>query len=403
MTDVEFACTDLTLPAAGSQTVRTLLSRYLARQYRDLLKLRIPGGDTVAPALTVLQRHCRGLAASAPGPLFSALQHSAIGGSIRFLCDGALTAKQAPQWATELAALLYAELALAGAPPPPMLLAPAPPRLIVASTGTAVRFPAGTSTVRLHAEGMTVVTSKGATILAWEEIRARRSPVVETSHVPLAGRTMLALADDSPLATFETHPDKQGNRLDMGGRPVDEWVTALSEALALVRFGVPDIADEIELLIEQLVPVGYDAERHLSASFRESIGTIYLSLHPEVLTIAEALIHEHAHNKINMLWTLAPVLTNGFTPLYASPFRPDPRPLHGVLLGVHAFLPVERLYEQLAAEGHPSMRLPDIDRRRARVRERNAAASAMLARHAQPTASGRSVMDEIARWDAHFA
>ena len=40
------------------------------------------------------------------------------------------------------------------------------------------------------------------------------------------------------------------------------------------------------------VPVGWDEQRHLSASYQEAIGTVYLSLHPNPLTLAEALIHE---------------------------------------------------------------------------------------------------------------
>ena len=41
-------------------------------------------------ALAVLQRHCRTLATTAPGPLFSALQHTNVCGLIRFLSGGAL-------------------------------------------------------------------------------------------------------------------------------------------------------------------------------------------------------------------------------------------------------------------------------------------------------------------------
>jgi len=119
--------------------------------------------------------------------------------------------------------------------------------------------------------------------------------------------------------------------------------------------------------------------------------------------ITEALIHEHSHNKINMLWTLAPVLHNAFTPLYTSPFRPDPRPLHGVLLGVHAFLPIEGMYEELQARDHPAIRGSGFEERRRRVRERNAQACEMLETHAQPTETGRGVLDEIARCNSHYS
>ena len=403
MSDVVYTCSDLTVPAEGSTTVRTLLSRYLGRQYRDFLKLRLARTSHEAQGLEALQRHCRALAASSPGPLFSAVQHTTIGGLIRFLADGGIESSDAARWVGSLVASIYAELALAGAAAPPMLLGARWPRVIVASAGVSVRFPAHTSTLRLHPDGLTMAASSGVTTLTWEDVRTARSPLVERACIPLTGRCGFALADDSPVAQFETHPDKSGSGLDLGGHAVDEWVALLKEALALVRIGVPAIADEIELLIQRLVPVGYDAERHLSASYGEYVGTIYLSLHPDVLTLAEALIHEHSHNKINMLWTLAPVLTNAFMPLYSSPFRPDPRPLHGVLLGVHAFLPIERLYEELLARDHPAVRGAGFEQRRRLVRERNAQACDMLDAHAQPTETGRGVLDEITRWNTHFS
>src|SRR6185503_4671918 len=91
----------------------------------------------------------------------------------------------------------------------------------------------------------------------------------------------------------------------------------------------------------------------LSASYQEAIGTIYMTLHPSLMTMAEAVIHEFSHNKINALFELDDVLENAWAPLYTSPVRPDPRPLHGVLLAVHAFLPVARLYERMIEQGDP--------------------------------------------------
>jgi len=403
MSDPGFVCTDLTVPSQGSQTVRTLFSRYLGRQYRDFLKLRLAGATHEALALGALQRHCRGLATTSPGPLFSALQHTTVGGLIRYLADGAIASPEGLRWTGHLVASLYAELALGGAAPPPILV-PAPlSRLIVGGVGVCIQFPDRTSTLRLHPDGLTLAGPTGVTTLTWDDVRRGDSPLIVPAVVPLKGRCTFALVDDSPVAQFETHPDKSGNGLDLGGRTSAEWVASLQEALDLVRLGVPAIADEIELLIEQVIPVGYDRERHLSASYAEYVGTIYLSLHPDSLTLAEALIHEHSHNKINMLWTLAPVLHNAFTPLYTSPFRPDPRPLHGVLLGVHAFLPIEGMYEELLARDHPAIRGSGFEERRRRVRERNAQACEMLDSHAQPTDTGRGVLDEIVRWNAHYS
>jgi HEXXH motif-containing protein len=141
----------------------------------------------------------------------------------------------------------------------------------------------------------------------------------------------------------------------------------------------------------------------MSASYQEVIGNIYMTLHPDPLTMAEAIVHEFSHNKINMLFTLDAVLENAFFPLYSSPIRPDPRPLHGVLLAVHAFLPVERMYERMCSAGHPLSEHPRFKARQQQVRENNQAATETVLENGKATPIGRGVLDEIAQWNRYFA
>ncbi len=207
------------------------------------------------------------------------------------------------------------------------------------------------------------------------------------------GDIVLCTIDNNPLRDLEAHPDKDGNAMNLGGRDAQEWVASLREALAIVERALPDFRAEIDLLLQQVVPVGFDAESHLSASYRESLGTIYVSLHPNPLTMAEALIHEVSHNKLNALLELDPVLNNGYTETFTSPVRPDPRPLMGVLLAVHAFQPVARMLEQLND--------PALERRFEQVRTQNREGVSVL-EAADPTPVGAGLLDEIRRWDAHF-
>lgn len=395
-------CADLTVPSEDSVTVRTLLSRYLTRQYRDLLRLRLSQQSGEQSALFTVQKHCKALAAEQPGPVLSALRRPTIGGLVRFLASPNIGNGEAPMWVAQLTGLLYAELAIAGTPPPPIVLAPTPKRFILAGAKTAIVLPDSVASCRMHEEGVTYVDGSSPTTILWQDIAEGSTPVSQPAALPVSGSVSLALADDSPLADQETHPDKEGNALDLGGKSSQEWVNGMRAGLELVRTGLPTIADEIELLIQQLVPVGFDKKKHLSASYQEMIGTIYLSLHPEPMTLAEALIHEHSHNKINMLWTMAPVIENAFSPSYPSPFRPDLRPLHGVLLGVHAFLPVEHLYENLGALSHPITSDPNFERRRKAIRKNNREACETLAQYAEASAEGQSVMDEIMTWNEHF-
>ena len=208
---------------------------------------------------------------------------------------------------------------------------------------------------------------------------------------------MLARVDNNPLARVEAHPDKQGNTIDLGGQSVDRWVAGLREGRAIVAETLPAIAAEMDVVLQQVVPVGWDEHRHLSASYQEAIGTVYLSLHPNAMTLAEALIHEFSHNKLHLLLEQGALLENAFAPLYASPVRPDPRPLHGVLLAVHAFLPVARMYESLVVGR------PELMRRFREVVAGNREAAATLREFARPTELGAPLLAEVDRWDRYYA
>src|SRR5690606_5269945 len=112
--------------------------------------------------------------------------------------------------------------------------------------------------------------------------------------------------------------------------------------------GLPELRVEIGANLQRVVPVGCDDKRHFSASYREAPGLVYLSLHPSPLTMAEAIVHETQHAKLNALGWLDPVLHNGHDTWTSSPVRPDLRPLMGVLMAVHAFIPVAALHGALA-------------------------------------------------------
>ena len=237
----------------------------------------------------------------------------------------------------------------------------------------------------------------GDEVVRLDTLQPAASARIEVTH-PFPAVTpgiALALHDGSPLAMNEAHPDKSGNAVDLGAAEPDEWIASLRTALDLIGDTLPDLRAELELIVQQVVPVGQDGERHLSASFKEAVGSIYLTLHPSQLTMAEALIHESQHNKLNALLHLDPVLEDAFEPRFSSPVRPDPRPLHGVLLAVHAFLPVAELYLRLAATGHPIAASRAFRARLEQIVAGNEQGLATLLEHGAPTAKGRELLREM--------
>jgi hypothetical protein len=340
---------DLTIPEPGSTTARDVLSRAIGRLLRELRPLLRAHAASAPDDVAAVEASLASL--SEVAPLASVLRRPHVGALVRTL--RATRPGEGEALLVELLATLAGDLAHLGAIAP-VSLRRRPVRLVSPLTG---------------GDGYHVVEDD----------------------------ILFALVDNNPLAMHEAHPDKGGNAIDLGGRAVEAWLASLRGALALVASHLPDLRAEMSLYVQQIVPVGFFEDRHLSASYREAIGTLYLSLHPGPMTMVEAMIHEFQHNKLNALFENDDVLENAHEPLYPSPVRPDPRPLHGVLLAVHAFLPVARLYERMIAGGTTGLdaRFRDI------VRINREGTDVLLA-NARPTPVGRGLLDELARWHAHF-
>ncbi len=214
---------------------------------------------------------------------------------------------------------------------------PALPRFSIRGRGV-VHVPVGVRTIAFD---------RGVVLLD------ERAPEIVEDGVPVSAHVTLSTFDDNPLAAIEAHPQKSGNAVSLGGRAREEWRSAIEAALAIVERYLPSTRAEMELTLQRIVPVGFDEERHLSASYREAIGTIYVSLHPDPMTMAEALVHEHQHTKLNAALAADEILIDALEPRFASPVRPDLRPLLGVLLAVHAFVPVAELWCKMIDASDP--------------------------------------------------
>ena len=232
--------------------------------------------------------------------------------------------------------------------------------------GGALDFEAPAEGLRFSPDGVEL-RERGGRLRSLDEL-----PVRAQLH-PISGLgAHLSELDSNPLFDHEAHPDKDGNAIDLGGHPVEAWTAALAEAASWIALALPSLAAELQHSLQRVIPVGHRPREHLSASYLEAPGTVYMTLHPRPLTLAEALIHETQHGKLNALRWLDPLLLNEASEAVSSPVRPDPRPLLGVLLAVHAFVPVAALHQRLRELGHPSTDDPSFTRRQAEVLAQNA-------------------------------
>ncbi len=277
------------------------------------------------------------------------------------------------------------------------------PRLAAIAIGGELIAPEGATGLRFSASHVAAIS--GATELARLPVQrqALQRALGEATHGfrvercfrRVGGVSHFATVDHNPIAAFEAHPDKAGDHVDLGGRPAEEWACVLDDSFALIAEFLPGELAEMRTMLHEVVPVGFDEIKHLSASYREAVGTIYLTLHPNLMTMTEAVIHEFQHNKFNVSSFTTEYLTNAFHPLYRSPIRPDPRPLWGILLAVHAFLPVAELYRRMRDAGHPWASTPEFERRMSELDLKNHEGMQMLRAHAELTGAGRAMFDEL--------
>lgn len=398
---------DLTVPKPGSTTVRDLLNRYIAGILRDLLRLRAAGlSSERAAELQRIQGMIADLAVRQPGAIVSLLRRPTFSVLVRCLTNELMAhepTEMADRLASEIVDTALLELSFMGVLEHRVHVERPVSRLSSLSHGFSVDFDPEANAARFDAHGAELVFGEGESVFLRPRQPLPENPRLRTSRpfTEVFGSASLALADNNPLSMIEAHPDKDGNAIALGNQPIEAWLAPLRSAFELIEKYLPEIASEMRLVLHQIVPVGFDSEKHLSASYAEAIGTIYMSLHPNLLTMTEALIHEFQHNKLNALLYFDPVLQNLESELHASPVRPDPRPLRGVLLAVHAFQPVARLYEAMIERGDPLM-TPDAERRFAAVVKVNRDGCSVLLPNARPTPIGRTLLAEIARIDEHF-
>lgn len=362
-----------TLPAPPVDSLTPYRFRYLRAVARRLLDWPEPLPAWLAHAY----RGVRGALAEAlrehPQAFYAALSLPTVGAPA---CGGDLLGA-VPQ--------LLVELARARALPEQGAFWGAPvSRLVVPALGVARRFDPPRVGV-LFGNGVVTVSPTEEWALSTGEGGAW----------PLAEGGWLLGVDTNPLAMQELHPDKSGNALDFGEAAPAEWVASLDRARARVARYLPALAAEHRSLLATVVPVGQHGERSLSASYKEAIGQAYLSLHPSSLTMSEALVHEVQHSKANLLAWSDPLVENSDA-CFPSPVRPDPRPTWGVLLAVHAFLPVALLHRGMAMAQDPEH---DPDRF-AEVLRVNHDGMEVLRAHARPTALGKVLLDGMDRLEA---
>ena len=155
----------------------------------------------------------------------------------------------------------------------------------------------------------------------------------------------ITLDDVNPYAKYNAHPKHKENWWIVWWweKTEDEWIDVYSKTFKLLKTVDEGFYDELNTIIQKIIPLWTTYNVHNSASHKPCIGHLYMwySLwvdQPELSNL-EAIIHESSHNKLHLLFQFDDIILNSMEENYYSPFRPDARHVKWVFLAVHAFVP----------------------------------------------------------------
>ncbi|WP_139274079.1 HEXXH motif domain-containing protein [Saccharopolyspora flava] len=160
------------------------------------------------------------------------------------------------------------------------------------------------------------------------------SPLFTPAQWCVAGPLSVRLSDHDPYREFEgPNPARP-----LGAEEQVEWAKVIESAWEELNAVQPERGVELAACLTTVVPMEPDAGT-VGASSRGAFGAVALSPPRSADLLAEVLLHELQHNKLNALMNLVDLAVDDGSLFYA-PWRPDPRPLPGLLHGVYAFAAV---------------------------------------------------------------
>ncbi len=146
-------------------------------------------------------------------------------------------------------------------------------------------------------------------------------------------RLSVEIDDRGPYRAFSAPIAPQ----PLGPQEYSDWAKLLDEAWQVLTSNYPGFARELAEGMTTLVPVE-DESSFTGASSSIAFGAIAMTAKFSAVDLAETLVHELQHSKMNALLDLVDLVDPDFRGLLYAPWRDDPRPASGLLHGIFAFL-----------------------------------------------------------------
>ncbi|MDW5326823.1 aKG-HExxH-type peptide beta-hydroxylase [Plantactinospora sp. KLBMP9567] len=187
-------------------------------------------------------------------------------------------------------------------------------------------------------------------------------------------RMEIAVEDLDPYRDCHGHPV----RSRLTEPEFHELDRLFSAAWRLLVVCSPARAAEVAAGLTALVPLGTArrvssdvgaAAPGCSATNEDAFGGFGTTLPRDPVQLAVTMVHEIQHSKLCALGALVPLSHTDHSATYFAPWRPDPRPLSGLLQGIYAFVAVAEFWADLG--DLPEFRgraMPEFAATRAQVR-----------------------------------
>lgn len=152
-----------------------------------------------------------------------------------------------------------------------------------------------------------------------------------------SGMTLRLLIDD--LDPFRM-PATANAAPRLTAEDIERWRAALRKTWTLLVRYHQATAEEIAAAIRVLTPLTSPPGGQVSASSRETFGTVALSAPPDARSFALTLSHEVQHAKLAAVIDIVALTRPDDGRRWYAPWRDDPRPIGALLQGNYAYLGV---------------------------------------------------------------
>lgn len=228
-----------------------------------------------------------------------------------------------------------------------LIIAEVPARLSIPGLAVEVVRPQS-GPLRIEARDGVIILEEGAATIAPDGIiRVQDSADLAVSSLPTADGYGVR------VEAHEPHLRELFPWIDDGDYQPDLWVQRLNASAALLKAHHPEMLAEMRHNLKVVVPTSPGpSARHSTGNYRDARGAVNSSMYSEPF-FSDGLIHEHRHDLLNSISMVVPVFEaddQAQIERYYSPWRPEPRPIIGLLHAVFVFVEVCEFYLRLLAD-----------------------------------------------------